>query len=255
MSAQGVDVMALWAKVEAAMVKTVLAAQALQRLPKRRPGSCVDLFGFDVMFDTALNPFVLEVNLAPALNTPEPGVNQRVHDRVLLQLIALLSRRQDPSSDEAEATRRQLQLFAPKHNFSFCEAAHEVKPGNMKGAEGGGETAWGSALAYAAPIECIDDDAVAEVWRLTQETQALGLWDRIYPKNDGETDRFGRFWLHNGQGQGTVGKRGPSFLQRLTASWAQHELDGDAARASLTVAQWIDALREDEPARPARAGD
>ena len=27
------------------------------RLPKRHPGSCIDLFGFDVMFDTALKPY------------------------------------------------------------------------------------------------------------------------------------------------------------------------------------------------------
>ena len=39
------DVSALWSRVESALVKTVLAAQALQRLPRRRPGSCVDLFG------------------------------------------------------------------------------------------------------------------------------------------------------------------------------------------------------------------
>ena len=43
--AEGVDVSALWSRVESALVKTVLAAQALQRLPRRRPGSCVDLFG------------------------------------------------------------------------------------------------------------------------------------------------------------------------------------------------------------------
>ena len=82
----------VWAGVEAAVVKTVLTAQALQRytrtpegtpthhyartrqqqqssplrclfmsncrrLPKRHPGSCIDLFGFDVMFDTALKPY------------------------------------------------------------------------------------------------------------------------------------------------------------------------------------------------------
>jgi hypothetical protein len=83
----------VWAGVEAAVVKTVLTAQALQRytrliegtpthhwrtrqqqqssplrclfmsncrrLPKRHPGSCIDLFGFDVMFDTALKPYAL----------------------------------------------------------------------------------------------------------------------------------------------------------------------------------------------------
>eukprot|EP01043_Picozoa_sp_COSAG02_P029123 COSAG02_NODE_1799_length_10896_cov_8.648421_3_plen_101_part_00 len=32
-------------------------------------------------------------------------------------------------------------------------------------------------------------------------------------------DRYGRFWMHNGQSEGTIGRRGPSFLQRLTAAW------------------------------------
>ena len=57
---------ALWSRVESALVKTVLAAQALQRLPRRRPGSCVDLFGVDVMFDTDLAPYVLEVRRTAA---------------------------------------------------------------------------------------------------------------------------------------------------------------------------------------------
>lgn len=33
-----------------------------RRLPKRHPGSCIDLFGFDVMFDTALKPYALRSN-------------------------------------------------------------------------------------------------------------------------------------------------------------------------------------------------
>ena len=89
------------------------------------------------------------------------------------------SRRQDPTPEEAAVTRRQLEIFAPKHNFTFCEGSGDTDA-ESKGT--GGETAWGSAraLRYAAPKDCIDDDAVAEVWRLTQETHALGLWDRIY---------------------------------------------------------------------------
>ena len=37
---EGADVSSVWARVESALVKTVLTAQALQRLPKRHPGSC-----------------------------------------------------------------------------------------------------------------------------------------------------------------------------------------------------------------------
>ena len=76
----------------------------------------------------------------------------------------------------------------------------------------------------------------------------------LQPKNDGVVDRFGRFWLNNGQSQGTVGRRGPSFLQRLTASYAQHELDGGRIHVELGVTSrgWVEALNEQEPVRPAR---
>lgn len=55
---EGADVVGVWRRVEAALIKTVLAAQALQRLPHRHPGSCLDLFGVDVMFDQNLRPYV-----------------------------------------------------------------------------------------------------------------------------------------------------------------------------------------------------
>ena len=42
--------------------------------------------------------------------------------------------------------------------------------------------------------------------------------------------------MHNGQSEGTVGRRGPSFLQRLTAAWAEYELnDAERERVSLCV--------------------
>ena len=123
---------AIFAEVRSALVRTVLSAQALAPLPRRHAGTCMDVFGFDVMFDSGMSqPYVLEVNLAPALSqkkqNPEKAekaeladgrgytVNQVVHDRVLLHTIGMLSRRSlasAPPTAQLESLRARLHAWS-----------------------------------------------------------------------------------------------------------------------------------------------
>eukprot|EP01047_Picozoa_sp_COSAG01_P073117 COSAG01_NODE_11821_length_1853_cov_1.941277_4_plen_140_part_00 len=126
---------AIFAEVRSALVRTVLSAQALAPLPRRHAGTCMDVFGFDVMFDSGMSqPYVLEVNLAPALSQKQQRrarggggggaeladgrgytVNQVVHDRVLLHTIGMLSRRSlasAPPTAQLESLRARLHAWS-----------------------------------------------------------------------------------------------------------------------------------------------
>ena len=58
----------LWARIKAIVNLTLLSIAA--GIPDN--GGCFELFGYDVMVDDALRPWLLEVNLAPSLAAESP---------------------------------------------------------------------------------------------------------------------------------------------------------------------------------------
>ena len=70
---KGHDVNRLVARIHDVIIRTILSAEAdmysstQQRIPHRN--NCFELFGFDVLLDSSLTPWVLEVNVAPSLSS------------------------------------------------------------------------------------------------------------------------------------------------------------------------------------------
>ncbi|XP_015280557.1 PREDICTED: tubulin polyglutamylase TTLL4, partial [Gekko japonicus] len=73
---KGIDTEAIWEKIKDIVVKTIIASEPyitnLVKLYVRRPYCCHELFGFDVMLDENLKPWILEVNISPSLHSNSP---------------------------------------------------------------------------------------------------------------------------------------------------------------------------------------
>ncbi|XP_021256131.1 tubulin polyglutamylase TTLL4 isoform X2 [Numida meleagris] len=73
---KGVNSEAIWEKIKDIVIKTVIASEpyvnSLVKMYVRRPYCCHELFGFDIMLDENLKPWILEVNISPSLHSNSP---------------------------------------------------------------------------------------------------------------------------------------------------------------------------------------
>ncbi|NWX12564.1 TTLL4 polyglutamylase, partial [Aegotheles bennettii] len=73
---KGVNSKAIWEKIKDIVIKTIIASEpyvnSLVKMYVRQPYCCHELFGFDIMLDENLKPWILEVNISPSLHSSSP---------------------------------------------------------------------------------------------------------------------------------------------------------------------------------------
>ncbi|XP_048862885.1 tubulin polyglutamylase TTLL4 [Brienomyrus brachyistius] len=76
LGSKGVNTSQIWEKIKDIVIKTIVASDpyvnSLVKMHVRSPYSCHELFGFDIMLDENLKPWVLEVNISPSLHSRTP---------------------------------------------------------------------------------------------------------------------------------------------------------------------------------------
>ena len=87
-SARGLDWTSVWREIEALCVKTVLAGHydmvSAYEASQVSQYSCYKLFGFDVIIDQDLKPFLLEVNSFPSMFSSKIGERYSLIFSILL---------------------------------------------------------------------------------------------------------------------------------------------------------------------------
>ncbi|XP_051477428.1 tubulin polyglutamylase TTLL5 isoform X3 [Apus apus] len=107
---EGRDTAALMASVEDLIIKTVVSAElaiatACKTFLSHR-GSCFELYGFDVLIDDTLKPWLLEVNLSPSLACDAP-LDLKIKASMLSDMFTLVGFVcQDPGQQSSRATSR-----------------------------------------------------------------------------------------------------------------------------------------------------
>jgi len=167
-----VDVAALFARIDALIVKTIIGVQpsvvnASRRFCPHR-GCCFELLGFDVIIDETLKPWLLEVNLSPSLAVDTP-LDLKVKSRMLADLLTLVafSPSDQRSYQRKQQRRRSLRLERltrgqPSATMT-CASASRVGSADAPGSQ----------------------RASASIRQMDLEYQKRRGWRRVFPVADG----------------------------------------------------------------------
>ena len=83
----------LFKKMEDCIIKTIISVEpvinnATDMFCPAKSNNCFELFGFDILIDSKLEPWLLEVNLTPALSCDSP-LDQKIKSNVIADLLSL----------------------------------------------------------------------------------------------------------------------------------------------------------------------
>ncbi|NXQ18634.1 TTLL5 polyglutamylase, partial [Peucedramus taeniatus] len=195
---EGRDTAALMANVEDLIIKTLVSAElsiasACKSFLSHR-GSCFELYGFDVLIDDTLKPWLLEVNLSPSLACDSP-LDLKIKASMLSDMFTLVGFVcQDPGQrsnraiyHSSESVRRnpyqKLQRTRPL-SASDAEVKSSMPLGREKAAGRHGSSVLGLSM-----------EEIKVLRRVKEENERRGGFIRIFP-TPLTWDLYGSFLEH-----------------------------------------------------------
>ncbi|XP_036214571.2 tubulin polyglutamylase ttll-4 isoform X1 [Bactrocera oleae] len=137
---RGVNTKRLWATLRNLVIKAIVSGESgLNRMYRQNVNfryNCFELFGFDVLLDENLVPWLLEINISPSLHSELPldlhvkgPLIQAVLNTALYQVPPKLNEKQQKD------IQQELNLTGPlchdKRIFTTCLTAEEVRKHNQ----------------------------------------------------------------------------------------------------------------------------
>ncbi|KAG7200187.1 hypothetical protein KM043_000621 [Ampulex compressa] len=144
----GQDTKLLMQRIEDIIIKSILATAAgivsgIKQFVKH-PETCFELFGFDILIDETLKPWLLEVNLTPSLGCDSP-LDVRLKSALITDLLTLVG---IPAVDpilRPQSVHLNRSTIGSAKRAASCRRAHSAetlsqRKKNGAGKSGGGKT-------------------------------------------------------------------------------------------------------------------
>ncbi|KAM4731682.1 tubulin monoglutamylase TTLL4 isoform 1-T2 [Anableps anableps] len=102
LDSKGINTTLIWEKIKDIVIKTIIASEpyvnTLLKMHVKTPYSCHELFGFDIMLDENLKPWILEVNISPSLHS-NSALDVSIKGQMIRDLLNLAGFRIPPKEE------------------------------------------------------------------------------------------------------------------------------------------------------------
>ncbi|XP_062390965.1 tubulin polyglutamylase TTLL4 isoform X2 [Sardina pilchardus] len=210
---KGVNTTVIWEKIKDIVIKTIIASESyintLVKMHLRSPYSCHELFGFDIMLDEKLKPWVLEVNISPSLhsNTALDVAIKGQMIRDVLNLAGFVL----PQRDELQPTASSS-ASASSSTSSLCAGGRERCKPELSTDERVKRAFYLSQRFadqefFSSVLDVLTPDDVRVLAESEDELTRQGEFQRVFPC--ATSARYLRFFEH------------PRYLNILLNQWEQ----------------------------------
>ena len=174
----GIDPEPVFARIKDLIVKTIIAGEpaivnaALQYTRCR--GVCFETYGFDVLLDDTLRPWLMEVNVSPSLNSNSP-LDKRIKTALIADIYTLLG-------------------FIPCNREILSQEAESQKQSRIFGLSRRPKRPTLQAIAECRSLQELelDEGEVTMLMEAVEEQSRLGLFECLFPLRE-NVERYGRF--------------------------------------------------------------
>nr|XP_012595731.1 tubulin polyglutamylase TTLL4 isoform X2 [Microcebus murinus] len=209
---KGVNSDAIWEKIKDVVVKTIISSEPyvtnLLKMYVRQPYSCHELFGFDIMLDENLKPWVLEVNISPSLHSNSPLdisiKGQMIRDLLNLAGFVLPSTEEVISSLSSSSSSTTSLPSSPRDKCQMTPEHFTAQ--KMKKAYYLTEKIPDQDF-YASVLDVLTPDDVRILVEMEDEFSRRGQFERVFPSRI--SSRYLRFFEQ------------PRYFNILTTQWEQ----------------------------------